>query len=55
MELYIPAKIKWMELESRDEFPGQEVETGFCLAGQDILARGDQNQHWKIRKNKLPF
>jgi hypothetical protein len=51
----IPAKIKWMELESRDEFPGQEVETGFCLAGQDILARGDQNQHWKIRKNKLSF
>jgi hypothetical protein len=51
----IPAKIKWMELESRDEFPGQDVETGFYLAGQDILARGDRNQHWKIRKNKLPF
>jgi hypothetical protein len=43
-----------MELESSDEFPEQEMETSFCIAGQDILARGDQNR-WKIRKNKMPF
>jgi hypothetical protein len=55
VELYIPAKIKWMEFGRSDESPGQEVETGFYLKGQDILARGDRNHHWKIHKNKLPF
>jgi hypothetical protein len=51
----IPVKIKWMELGNRDEFPGQEVEIVFHPRERDILALGDQNQHWKIRKNKLPF
>jgi hypothetical protein len=55
VELYIPAKIKWMEFGRSDESPGQEVETGFYLKGQDILARGDRNHHWKIHKNKLLF
>jgi hypothetical protein len=52
--LNIPVKIKWMEFGRSDESPGQEVETGFYLKGQDILARGDRNHYWKIRKNKLP-
>jgi hypothetical protein len=54
MELNIPAKIKWMELESRDEFPGQEGETGFCSEGQETLARGDRNRR-DTHKNKSPF
>ena len=54
MELHIPAKLKWMEFGRRDEFPGQEVETCFYPGGQDILAQGDRNHHWKIHKNKLP-
>ena len=29
VELNILAKIKWMGLGRNDEFPGQEVETGF--------------------------
>ncbi len=53
--LNILEKIKWMELRRKNEFPGKEAETGFYLGGQDILAQEDQNQHWKIRKNKLPF
>jgi len=53
--LNILEKIKWMELRRKNEFPGKEAETGLYLGGQDILARGDQNQRWKIRKNKLPF
>jgi hypothetical protein len=44
-----------MELESRDEFPGQEMETGFYLAGQDILVRGDRNRWWRNHKNKWSF
>ena len=55
VELYIPAKIKWMEFGRSDGSPGQEVEAGFYLKGQDILARGDRNHHWKIHKNRLPF
>jgi hypothetical protein len=55
VELNIFAKIKWMEFGRSDESPGQEMETGFYLKGQDILARGDRNHHWKIHKNRLPF
>jgi hypothetical protein len=55
VELYIPAKIKWMEFGRSDESPGQEVETGFYLKGQDILARGDRNQHQDIRKSRWIF
>jgi len=54
VELNIFVKIKWIGLERNDEFPGQEVETGFYPGGQDILAQGDRNHHWKIHKNKLP-
>jgi len=31
VESNIPAKTKWMELGSKDEFPGQEVEMGSGL------------------------
>jgi hypothetical protein len=55
VELYIPAKIKWMEFGRSDESPGQEVETGFYLKGQEILLLGDRNQPLKIHKNKKPF
>jgi hypothetical protein len=55
VELYIPAKIKWKGLGRSDESPGQEVEAGFYLKGQDILAPGDRNRYRKIHKNKLPF
>ncbi len=44
-----------MELRRKNEFPGKEAETSLYLGGQDILAQEDQNQRWKIRKNKLPF
>jgi hypothetical protein len=48
----ILAKIMVMELGSKDGHPGQEVEIGFCLAGQDILTRGDRNHWWRNHKNK---
>jgi len=52
--LNIPVKIKCMGLDRSDEFPGQEVETGFYPGGQDILAQEDRNHYWKSRKNRLP-
>jgi hypothetical protein len=55
VELNIFAKIKWMEFGRSDESPGQEVETGFYLKGQDILVRGDRNRWWRNHKNKWSF
>jgi hypothetical protein len=53
VELNIPERLRLRGFGRRDEFPGQEVETGFYPGGQDILAQGYRNHHWKIHKNKL--
>ena len=54
-ELSILVKIKQKGLTRNDGFLEVEVKISFRPQGQDILTRGDQNQPWKIRKNRFLF